>query len=305
MNLQALITTFLLACQASGLAAKTIHWYSANLQCFAAFTTGQCPDISSECNVSGQWWTAPVLRNFLATLATRPRYPGHPTRSTGLLSTATLSGYHRTLRRFFSWLCAEGHLSSNPTLAIKPPRLPRRVPRGIAADDLRRLLAAASLRDRALLLLLADTAARASEICNLHLADVDLVKGLAIVHGKGGQDRFVFLSPPTVQALGAWRAVLSGDWLFPGQRGPLKPSGLAQVLKRLKKRSGVTGRCNAHSFRHGFARDYLLDGGDLASLCDLLGHSDIAVTKMYSAFTLAELQRCHQRHSPVARLGVV
>lgn len=293
MDLQALITTFLLACQASGLAAKTIRWYSANLQCFAAFITGQ-------------WWTAPALRSFLAALATRPRYPDHPARSTGVLSTATLHGYHRTLRRFFSWLLSEGHLTDNPMLAIKPPRLPRRVPRGIAADDLRRLLAAADQpRDRALLLLLADTAARASEICNLRLADVDLTKGLSIVHGKGGQDRFVFLSPPTAQALGAWEAELPaqhGDWLFPGQRGPLTASGLAQVLKRLKKRSGVTGRCNAHSFRHGFARDYLLDGGDLASLCDLLGHSDVAVTKMYSAFTVTELQRCHQKHSPVARL---
>lgn len=290
MDLQALITTFLLACQASGLAAKTIRWYSANLQCFAAFTTGQ-------------WWTVPVLRSFLAALASRPRYPGLPARSAGALSTATLYGYHRTLRRFFGWLCAEGHLSDNPMLRIKLPRLPRQVPRGVAADDLRRLLEAATeARDRALLLLLADTAARASEICNLRLADLDLAKGLAIVHGKGGQDRFVFLSPPTVQALGDWLAVRSGDWLFPGQRGPLTASGLAQVLKRLKKRAGVTGRCNAHSFRHGFARDYLLDGGDLASLCDLLGHSDIAVTKMYSAFTLQELQRCHQRHSPVAKL---
>jgi integrase/recombinase XerD len=83
----------------------------------------------------------------------------------------------------------------------------------------------------------------------------------------------------------------------------LKTSGVNQILKRLARRAGITGRFNPHSFRHAFAKQYLMDGGDLATLSDLLGHSDVQVTKSsYSVFITDELARKHAEHSPVAKL---
>ena len=75
------------------------------------------------------------------------------------------------------------------------------------------------------------------------------------------------------------------------------------MLRRRAKQADVEGRANPHSFRHALAREYLMDGGDLASLSDLLGHSSVEVTKKsYAVFSVAELQAKHARHSPVARL---
>ena len=88
-----------------------------------------------------------------------------------------------------------------------------------------------------------------------------------------------------------------------GTGAALTTNGVAQMLKRRAKRAGVTGPVNSHAFRHGFARHYLLDGGDLGTLADLLGHSSVEVTKsFYGLFTFEELREKHRRHSPVRGL---
>jgi len=73
-------------------------------------------------------------------------------------------------------------------------------------------------------------------------------------------------------------------------------------LKRVVARVGVTERWNTHAFRHAYAREHLLNGGDLAFLVDLLGYEDVQITKIYSTFTSVELQRQHARCSPAAHL---
>jgi integrase/recombinase XerD len=79
--------------------------------------------------------------------------------------------------------------------------------------------------------------------------------------------------------------------------------GVNQLLERLKIKAGISGRVNPHAFRHAFAKLYLMSGGDLASLSDLMGHSDVQVTKQfYSVFSQEELKRKHAQHSP---LGVI
>ena len=76
------------------------------------------------------------------------------------------------------------------------------------------------------------------------------------------------------------------------------------MLRRLARKAGITGPVNPHSFRHGFAREYLLSGGDLATLADLLGHSDVQVTwQSYAIFRTSELQAKHDKHSPIAQMG--
>jgi site-specific recombinase XerD len=115
----------------------------------------------------------------------------------------------------------------------------------------------------------------------------------------------VFFSERTRDALSAWRTIWqswewAGDWVFPSHNTgeQLTVSGVNQVLKRLKKRAGVTGRANPHAFRHGFAKDYLMNGGDLASLADLMGHESVETTKsFYAVFEQEDLRRKHDRFS--------
>jgi len=109
------------------------------------------------------------------------------------------------------------------------------------------------------------------------------------------------------RAAKAWLAVRpeGGQSVFVGlkRKTALTPSGVWQMLQRRAERAGVEGASNTHAFRHGFARFYLLDGGDLGTLADILGHSSVEVTKaFYGVFTFQELQEKHRRHSPIAKM---
>ena len=264
--------------------------------------------------------TADDLRRFLVDLRTRPtRYTGHPARAemASGLSPASIAGYVRAVKRLFAWLVEEGTATTNPARRIKTTKLARGEPKAYHAEDFPRLLAATAgaepvqVRDRALLLFLADTGVRAAGLAGLRLADMDLDGMTAKVTEKGSKARRVPFSEPTAAALRAWLAVrpdIAGGWLWVnmGRRGAghLTADGVGEVLRRMKARAGVEGPVNPHSFRHGFAREYLLNGGDLATLADLLGHSDVAVTwQHYAIFRTAELAAKHDKHSPIARMG--
>ncbi|MFZ2488970.1 MAG: tyrosine-type recombinase/integrase [Anaerolineae bacterium] len=264
--------------------------------------------------------TVDELRRFVVGLRTRSsRYAGHPARDelAGGLSPASIAGYIRALKRLFAWLVEEGVTVSNPARRIKTPKIARGEPKAYHADDFPKLLEATAgdepvqLRDRALLLFLADTGCRAGGAAGLRLGDLDFGGNTARVIEKGEKTRRVPFSEPTAAALQAWLAVrpqFEGNWLWVnmGRRGlaHLTADGIGEVLRRMKKRAGIEGPCNPHSFRHGFAREYLLAGGDLGTLADLLGHSDVQVTwQHYAIFRTAELAIKHDKHSPIARMG--
>lgn len=144
----------------------------------------------------------------------------------------------------------------------------------------------------------------------LALEDLDLAGGVAMVTEKGEKTRPVMFTTTTAEALQEWlqvRPVIS-RWVFPslktGER--MRATSVNHIIYRLRQRAGgVEGRCNPHSFRHAFARGYILNGGDLATLADILGHADVTVTKQfYSTFQFSELQEKHRRYSPVARLDL-
>jgi len=275
------VTAFGTACRAAGLSPRTCAWYATNLARLVKFAHTRSVDTA-------------LLRESIAEMQSRD------------LSSATVRGYIRTLKRFYHWCCDEERLVADPSERIVMPRAPKRVPRGVAMSDFTRLLdAAATARDRAFLFALADTGCRVSEICNARLCDLNLKDGILLVCGKGNQERFVFLSSPTCEALRAWLNARQSetDWLFTKKDGGRFVYTTArELLRRLKAKVNGVGRCNPHAFRHGFAREYLLNGGDLASLSDLLGHRDIATTKIYAVFARDDLKKKHAAHSPIARL---
>lgn len=264
--------------------------------------------------------TAQDLRNYVAAQrAQRTRYANTTARPeiAGGLATASIAGYVRAVKRLFRWLVDEGVLASNPAARLKTPAAPRGEPKAYTRRDLRDLLRATAgddpmqRRDRALLLVLADTGCRVGGLAGLRIADLDLDQQRARVTEKGGRSRWVYFTSYTSQALRDWLAVHPDPaggilWSNLGTVGApgLTVEGIRQVLKRLGQRAGVQGPVNPHAFRHGFAREYLLAGGDLASLADLLGHSSVEVTwRYYAIFAEDELAEKHHRHSPVTRLA--
>ncbi|RLC69829.1 MAG: integrase [Chloroflexi bacterium] len=305
MKLEEAVEEFLLSCCADGLSPRTVEWHHSHLKRLVSYLDKDVAAISTH-----------DIRDFVAHLRNRSRrYIGHPTHPPieGGLSIATIHGCIRSLKRFFNWLEKEGIIPANPAARLRLPKLPDRVPKGISPSDFRKLLACCNgnkvqeLRDRAIVLFLADTGCRAGEVCSLKVEDLNLDEGIALVRGKGRKERMVAMSQTTCEALKAYLEVRpkgKGEQVFIGQRGPLTVSGLSQVMRRLKKKAGVSGCCNPHSFRHGFAREWLMSGGDMASLSDLLGHADIETTKVYSVFRMMELKAKHNQHSPVMHMLV-
>jgi site-specific recombinase XerD len=230
------------------------------------------------------------------------------------LSPFTVKTRVRAMKRLFNFLEAEGVISGNPAQRIRTPNPKRGEPKGIKWADFLALLETTEvgepldLRDRAIMLFLFDTGCRVGGLAGLRVDDLDLRRRRAIVTEKGGKTRVVFYQEQTARALAQWLEVRPGDrgpWVFTSYRGGnLTVRGTYDMLMRRGKRAGCEGPVNPHAFRHGFARSYLLSGGDLGTLADILGHSTVEVTKSYyGIFTADELQRKHDEHSPIIKLG--
>ena len=172
-------------------------------------------------------------------------------------------------------------------------------------DTLRRLLGLATVRDRAILLLLLDTGLRVAEAAGIRLGDLR-PDGSVKVLGKGAKERIVPIGSTArgaiVRYLGQRGPGAPDAPLFLGRRGALDWRGMQQVLKRLKTRAGITGRCSPHSLRHTFARSYLVNGGDAFSLQQILGHTTLDMVKRYVSLADADVAAKHRVASPADRL---
>ncbi len=310
MQLSEAIDKLLLATQADGRSPNTITDYTRKLRPLTDFLG----------DVDIETITADDLRRYIVGLRKRETvWENHPhlQAQKHKLSPYSVAGYIRVLKRLFNWLEQEEILPDNPARRIKTPSPKIKKPHAIEPEDLKALLRTtegntpADRRDRAIILLLADSGCRVGGLCGLRLEDVNLATHDAIVREKGGKERIVFFTDPTAQALQEWLDVRpsdAGDAFFVslGRRKPksaLSTNAVSQMLHRRAKTAHISGRVNPHSFRHAFAREYLLSGGDLATLSDLMGHESIEITKdYYLIFKVAELRRRHQKHSPVMQI---
>jgi len=238
------------------------------------------------------------------------------------LKPVTVHGHVRAIKRMFNWFALEGITNGkNPGVHIRQRRPPATPPKAIKLSDAFKLLMATDqvgqpweqVRNRAMVMFLFDTGCRVGGLVGLDLDKLNLAERMAVVEEKKGEWRFVFLVPPTVEVVEAWLQVRAERQnvsptevaLFINRNGTrLTRFGVAQMLRRLSRVVGVEGPTNAHSFRHGFAVSYLMDDGDLATLCDLMGHKDMTTTKQfYARFLIKHLQEKHDRHSPVNHLS--
>jgi integrase/recombinase XerD len=263
--------------------------------------------------------TVDDLRRFVASLMDeRVLFANHPTRKKrkGKLSPHSVECYVGHVKRLFSWLVEEGHLDVDPMARIKRKKTKTRDVKAISREDFLAILATTEggsvidKRDRAEIMFLTDTGCRARGLCGLRLQDIDLEEQEAEVFEKGDEPRFVFFKDETTQAIRDWLEVRPddrGDWLFTGLRksdnDQINPNNLRLMLDRRAKKAGATGPHRPHAFRHAFAIAYLMDGGDLASLSELLGHSGVAVTAdSYGRFARSQLRRMHAKHSPITQI---
>lgn len=241
--------------------------------------------------------TVRALRSFLAAEMARD------------ISKSSLARRLSCFRSFFDFLEAEEMVETNIARAISMPKRDKTVPRYFYQEEVSQLLdhiaghEFADLRDRALLEFLYGTGVRVSECVALNLDDVSFPDDLALVFGKGGKERYVIYGKRAHDAMTRYLSVRSTRAktraLFVNQRGErLTDRSVRRILEaRIREVPGLRDM-NPHGLRHSFAT-HLLDGGaDLRSVQELLGHSSLSSTQIYTHTTRERLTRVYQDAHP-------
>ena len=223
------------------------------------------------------------------------------------LKPATVANYDRALRGFTAWLHGVELLEKNPMKGRKRPTVRWHIKEVATAAEIRALFAVVKTdqryadRNTALLSLLLGCGLRAGEVVTLRLADVDWQASTLKVSGKTGE-RTVPVDRLTLKALR--RYVTHGRrgqhaCLFLHAGDPLAASSLTQLLHRLSKRAGLSRLISPHLLRHTLATAYLRNGGDVASLRLILGHTTISTTALYLHLVPQDLRRELERFTPM------
>lgn len=201
---------------------------------------------------------------------------------------------------------------------IPVPKAPQKVINTFTHEQIGKLAQACynsngnGYRNLTILLLLLDSGIRVSELVNINLEDVNLAEGwIKIIKGKGGKERIVPVGSVVQKSLWKYinhyrpqpltqkvtRLFLSDDGL------PLTRSSIQQMFRRCGKRAGISGvRCSPHTFRHTFAKSYLVNGGDIFSLQKILGHTSLASVRTYLNLFGIDIKKQHQKYSPADNL---
>ncbi|MEM6773712.1 MAG: tyrosine recombinase XerC [Pseudomonadota bacterium] len=217
------------------------------------------------------------------------------------------------LRALFTWVGREGGERRNPAAAVLAPRKKRRLPRTLEADELGALLSVSSddpltLRDLAMAELLYSSGLRLAELKSLNLSDLDLGQRLVVVTGKGRKTRSVPVGSAALSAIEAYLKLrppagnADGEQaLFLSRRGlRISERSIQLRLQRLAQRVGLGRDLHPHMLRHSFASHLLESSGDLRAVQELLGHSDISTTQIYTHLDFQHLAKVYDSAHPRA-----
>ncbi len=234
------------------------------------------------------------------------------------LSGRSLSRLLSAWRGFFVWLGESTAITVNPCQGIRPPRSPRRLPKALTVDESARLLEAPDdgdprleARDAAMFELFYSSGLRLSELLALDCPAVDdvLHEGEVQVLGKRNKMRRVPVGRQAQQAMAAWlaqRASLAAadePALFVNQRGRrLSPRGVQLRLAQRARRLGLPTHVHPHMLRHSFASHVLQSSGDLRAVQEMLGHSSIASTQVYTHLDFQHLASVYDAAHPRAKV---
>ena len=195
---------------------------------------------------------------------------------------STAATYHSYLMSWHKWLVMLDHRAENPMHKLQKPRRPERCPRPVADDDLIRLLnTRVKHRTKVMIFLHALAGLRVSEIARVRGEDVDLEANRIHVVGKGGKAAWVPLHPLLAELA---TTMPTTGWWFPGNRRrpgqPIRSKSVSDIIGQAMGRAGIQG--TPHALRHWYATTLLSDGADLRTVQELMRHSSVQTTQVYT-----------------------
>jgi site-specific recombinase XerD len=281
--------------QRRGAAERTRRAYGADAGALAAWAAAQ--------GLKPEDVGYPILRRWAARL------------SSGGAAPRTLARKLASARAFFRVLVEHGELRANPADLMASPKLPDRLPATLKASDVSRLLdripttTPLELRDRALFEVAYGCGLRAEELVNLDLTSVEFDAEQLRVLGKGSKTRYVPAGEPALRAVARYlergRAALKGaadePALFLSKSGRrLSTSDVRRRLRVWARHAMAQGAVHPHALRHSYATHLLEGGADLRAIQELLGHSSISTTQVYTRVESARLRAAYERSHPRA-----
>ena len=229
------------------------------------------------------------------------------------LSGASIARCLSSIKSFYKYLCVDKQLENNPAEILNTPKSYRNLPNVLSSQDIDNLLncpdkkSFLGLRNKAMLEILYATGLRVSELVNLKVSELDLEVGCIRTMGKGSKERMVPIGSMAKKAvnnylLNSRPALLKGqsaEEIFVTKRGGcMTRQGFWKLLKRYAIQSNIQASVSPHILRHAFATHLLERGADLRSVQQMLGHSDISTTQIYTHILKGRLLKIHKQFHP-------
>ena len=230
-------------------------------------------------------------------------------------ATSSISRLITSLRKFYQWLVRQNIQKLNPMLEIDSPKKRRTLPVALTVNEVNNLLEQPDtkkklgLRDRALLETLYATGIRVSELINLKFTDLHEELKLVKIFGKGSKERLIPISEVALSWIDSYKEKVrdplilkigkNTDFIFINSRGgSLTRQAVWQIIKHYCKMAGIQKNVTPHTLRHTFATHLLENGADLRVVQEILGHSDISTTQIYTNLSQKHILQVYEKTHP-------
>lgn len=294
--MQQAIDKFLKNLISRGLSQNTVNSYEKDLSQFEEHLSRYFED--GQVNVEDI--TKLFIRDYLRDLSLKNR------------SNRTLARKATTIRNFFKFCENYDLLKSNPAVNLKIPKFEKKLPKHFTENEIEELLNIPDLsskfgvRNKAILEIIYSCGLRISEVASVTITQLDLSTSLVKVRGKGNKERIIPIGSKAVKAVKNYLGLrhqfvskASDDSLFLSKSGrPLTPDEIREILDRYIRLVAKTGGYSPHSIRHSFATHLISHGADLRAVQEMLGHSNLSTTEIYTHLSLKDLEKVYQQAHP-------
>ena len=230
-------------------------------------------------------------------------------------SAKSIARFISTIRSFHQFALREKYAAKDPTVLIETPKYEKKLPDVLDVEEVIQLLETPDLtknngyRDRTILELLYATGMRVTELIQIEIDDVNLIMGFVKVFGKGNKERIIPLGDTVIEYLDTYinnvRSQLLKktvtNVLFLNLHGrPLTRQGIWKLIKQYGLRANINKTLTPHTLRHSFATHLLENGADLRAVQEMLGHSDISTTQLYTHVSKTQIRQMYNQFHPRA-----